>query len=81
MPHGDAVVGRPHIARAMVAAGAIASPAQAFTPDWIGAGGRAYVSRYALDPERAIRLVSAAGGVSVLAHPGSPQLHSRAVSS
>jgi hypothetical protein len=31
------------------------------------------VSRYALDLERAIRLVTAAGGVSVLAHPGSPQ--------
>jgi 3',5'-nucleoside bisphosphate phosphatase len=70
---GDAVVGRPHLARAMVAAGAIAGPEQAFSPDWIGAGGRAYVSRYGLDPERAIRLVSAAGGVSVLAHPGSPQ--------
>jgi predicted metal-dependent phosphoesterase TrpH len=60
-------------ARAMAAAGAIASPEQAFTPDWIGAGGRAYVGRYGLDPERAIRLVSSAGGVSVLAHPGSPQ--------
>jgi predicted metal-dependent phosphoesterase TrpH len=70
---GDAVVGRPHIARAMVAAGAIANLREAFTPDWIGPGGRAYVSRYALDPERAIRLVTAAGGVSVLAHPGSPQ--------
>ena len=56
----------------MVAAGAIASPAQAFTPEWIGAGGRAYVSRYALDPERAIRLVASAGGVTVLAHPGAP---------
>ena len=70
---GGAVVGRPHLARAMVAAGAIASPEQAFTADWIGAGGRAYVGRYGLDPERAIRLVSSAGGVSVLAHPGSPQ--------
>jgi predicted metal-dependent phosphoesterase TrpH len=70
---GGGVVGRPHIARAMVAAGAIAGPEQAFTPDWIGAGGRAYVSRYALDPERAIRLVSSAGGVSVLAHPGAAQ--------
>ena len=70
---GDAVVGRPHIARAMVAAGAIARPDRAFTADWLGPGGRAYVSRYALDPERAIHLISAAGGVSVLAHPGSPQ--------
>jgi predicted metal-dependent phosphoesterase TrpH len=70
---GDGVVARPHIARAMVAAGAISSPDQAFTPEWIGSGGRAYASRYALDPEQAIRLVSSAGGVSVLAHPGLPQ--------
>ncbi len=70
---GDGVVARPHIARAMVAAGAIARPDQAFTPEWIGPGGRAYVSRYALDLEAAVRLVSSAGGVSVLAHPGVPQ--------
>jgi predicted metal-dependent phosphoesterase TrpH len=70
---GDGVVARPHIARAMVAAGAIARPDQAFTPEWIGPGGRAYVSRYALDPVDAVRLVSSAGGVSVLAHPGVPQ--------
>ena len=67
---GSAVVGRPHVARAMAASGAIASPDQAFTPDWIGAGGRAYVSRYALEPVAAIRLVRAAGGAAVLAHPG-----------
>jgi predicted metal-dependent phosphoesterase TrpH len=66
---GTGVVGRPHIARALVASGAIAEPGQAFTRDWIGAGGRAYVERYALDPARAIRLVRAAGGVTVLAHP------------
>jgi predicted metal-dependent phosphoesterase TrpH len=70
---GDGVVARPHIARAMVAAGAIARPDQAFTPEWIGPGGRAYVSRYALDPEDAVRLVSSAGGVSVLAHPAVSQ--------
>jgi 3',5'-nucleoside bisphosphate phosphatase len=70
---GDGVVGRPHIARAMVEAGAIARPDQAFTADWIGPGGRAYVARYAPDPEEAIRLVTSAGGASVLAHPGSPQ--------
>jgi predicted metal-dependent phosphoesterase TrpH len=66
---GPAVIGRPHIARAMAASGAIASPAEAFTPDWIGDGGRAYVGRYALDPVHAIRLVRDAGGVAVLAHP------------
>jgi 3',5'-nucleoside bisphosphate phosphatase len=66
---GGGVVGRPHIARAMIDAGVVASIEEAFTPDWIGPGGPAYVSRYALDPVRAIRLVRAAGGVSVLAHP------------
>ena len=66
---GSAVVGRPHIARAMAASGAIDSPSEAFTRDWIGDGGRAYVGRYALDPVHAIRLVRNAGGVAVLAHP------------
>jgi predicted metal-dependent phosphoesterase TrpH len=66
---GGGVIGRPHIARAMAAAGVISSPQEAFGPDWIGAGGRAHVTRYALDPVRAIALIRAAGGVSVLAHP------------
>jgi predicted metal-dependent phosphoesterase TrpH len=66
---GDAVVGRPHIARALAASGVIAEPRDAFTPDWIADGGRAYVGRYALEPTRAIGLVRAAGGVVVLAHP------------
>ncbi|HEU5418340.1 MAG TPA: PHP domain-containing protein [Streptosporangiaceae bacterium] len=66
---GDGVVGRPHIARALAAAGVVATPADAFTPEWIGAGGRAHVTRYALDPVRAVALVRAAGGVTVLAHP------------
>ena len=66
---GGGVVGRPHVARAMVEAGAVASIDEAFTPRWIGPGGPAHISRYALDPVRAIRLVRAAGGVTVLAHP------------
>ncbi|MGI8446544.1 MAG: PHP domain-containing protein, partial [Streptosporangiaceae bacterium] len=59
-----------HIARAVVQAGATDTPREAFGPDWIGAGWRAYVSRYALDPARAIALVRASGGAVVLAHPG-----------
>jgi predicted metal-dependent phosphoesterase TrpH len=66
---GGGVVGRPHVARAMVEAGVISHFDEAFTPEWIGPGGRAHVSRYALDPAKAIRLVRAAGGVTVLAHP------------
>jgi len=69
---GDAVVGRPHLARALAAAGAIADPADAFTAEWIGDGGRAFVDRYAPDLGRAVGLVRAAGGVPVLAHPRSP---------
>ncbi len=66
---GGGVVGRPHIARALVAAGVVPTFEDAFTSEWIGPGGRAHVSRYALDPAKAIRLVHAAGGVTVLAHP------------
>ncbi len=66
---GSAVVGRPHIARAMVAAGVIDEPAEAFTDEWIADNGRAYVDKYALDPAHAIRLIRAAGGTTVLAHP------------
>jgi hypothetical protein len=69
---GDAVVGRPHLARALVAAGAIESTADAFTDEWIGDGGRAFVGRYAPGLTRAVGLIRAAGGVPVLAHPRSP---------
>ena len=69
---GDGVVGRPHIARALADAGVIAEPAEAFTAAWIGDGGRAYEDKYALDPVVAIGLIRDAGGVSVLAHPGTP---------
>jgi predicted metal-dependent phosphoesterase TrpH len=66
---GDGVIGRPHIARAMIEAGVVGSLDEAFTADWIGPGGRAHVRRYALDPVDAISLLHAAGGVAVLAHP------------
>ena len=69
---GDAVVGRPHVARAMAEAGVVATPADAFTAEWIADGGRAFVDRYAIPVDRAVALVRAAGGVPVLAHPRSP---------
>lgn len=68
---GGAVVGRPHIARALASDGVVDDPSGAFTKEWIGMGGRAYVGKYAPDPARAIALIRAAGGVSVLAHPRS----------
>ena len=53
----------------MAASGVVRTPAEAFSSEWIADGGRAYVGRYTLDPVAAIGLISAAGGVSVLAHP------------
>jgi 3',5'-nucleoside bisphosphate phosphatase len=66
---GEGAVGRPHIARAMVAVGAVVDVPAAFGSDWIGNDGRAYVEKYSLAPARAIALVKAAGGVTVFAHP------------
>ncbi|MFF2651212.1 PHP domain-containing protein [Streptomyces sp. NPDC058045] len=67
---GDGSVGRPHIAEALVELGVVASVPDAFTTEWIADGGRAHVQKYELDPFEAVRLVKAAGGVAVLAHPG-----------
>lgn len=61
-------IGRPHLARAIVEAGAARNVQDAFDR-WIGSGGPAYVSRYAIDPVRAVELVREAGGVCALAHP------------
>lgn len=67
---GGDVVARPHIARALLASGHVASVREAFDGGLIGDGGRAFVPRQAISTVAAIELVSAAGGVSVIAHPG-----------
>lgn len=61
---------RPHIAQALVEAGVIATVEDAFTPELIKDGGRAYVEKHALDPVSAVRLIKRAGGAAVVAHPG-----------
>jgi predicted metal-dependent phosphoesterase TrpH len=66
---GDGSVGRPHIASALVGLGVVQSVSDAFTPEWLADGGRVYVEKHETDPFEAIRLVKAAGGVTVLAHP------------
>ncbi|MEV7087211.1 PHP domain-containing protein [Streptomyces sp. NPDC093085] len=66
---GDASLGRPHIATALVELGVVETVSDAFTPEWLADGGRAYAEKYELDPFEAIRLVKAAGGVTVFAHP------------
>ena len=66
---GDGSVGRPHIATALVEAGVVATVSDAFTPEWIADGGRAYAEKHELDPFEALRLIKGAGGVAVFAHP------------
>ncbi|MEV7679650.1 PHP domain-containing protein [Streptomyces sp. NPDC088341] len=66
---GDASLGRPHIATALVELGVVATVSDAFTSEWLANGGRAYAEKHELDPFEAIRLVKAAGGVTVFAHP------------
>lgn len=66
---GEASIGRPAIAQAMLEQGYIRKFEDAFTSEYIAHGGKAYVARHKLVPEDAIRLIRAAGGVAVLAHP------------
>ncbi|NEB90805.1 PHP domain-containing protein [Streptomyces bauhiniae] len=62
-------VGRPHLASALVELGVVPTVSDAFTPEWLADGGRAFVDKHETDPLEAIRLVKGAGGVTVLAHP------------
>ena len=65
---GDAVIGRPHIAQAMLEKGYISYLGEAFDK-YISRGGPGYVERIKLDPTEAVALIRAAGGVPVMAHP------------
>ncbi len=65
---GDASLGRPHVAQALVEARHVATISEAFDR-YIGRTGPAYVERFRLTPEDAVTLVLRAGGVPVLAHP------------
>jgi predicted metal-dependent phosphoesterase TrpH len=61
---------RPHVAQALVEAGVVTELKDAFSDELIGSGGRAYVEKHALHPRQALELIHGAGGVCVLAHPG-----------
>lgn len=60
--------GRPHVARALVDAGHVATVQEAFDR-FLATGRPAYVPRAEMTPAECIGLVRKAGGVSVLAHP------------
>lgn len=61
-------VGRPHVARALIAAGHVKDSREAFDR-FLGAGRPAYVGKERLELAEGIKLIHAAGGIAVLAHP------------
>lgn len=74
---GEAPIGRPHIARAVVETGAVEEMQEVFDR-YLADGGPAYVPKYAVDPVTAVQLIRRAGGVAVLAHPALYSARARA---
>jgi predicted metal-dependent phosphoesterase TrpH len=70
---GGKTIGRPHVARAILETGAVATVKEAFDR-YLGEGRPAYVGRYRLEAEEAVRLVRGAGGTTTVAHPGVSRL-------
>jgi predicted metal-dependent phosphoesterase TrpH len=62
-------VGRPAIARALVAAGHVATTNEAFQR-WLARGRPAFVPRRAAPPAEVFLRIHEAGGIASLAHPG-----------
>jgi len=65
---GEASVGRPHFARALMEAGHVASVDEAFDR-YLGRNSPAYIEGKRLYADRAIELIHGAGGLAVFAHP------------
>jgi predicted metal-dependent phosphoesterase TrpH len=65
---GEASVGRPHIAQALVEAGYVSKVSEAFDK-WIARNGPAYVEREKMTPEESVRFVVERGGIAIMAHP------------
>lgn len=68
---GDATtVGRPHLADALVASGAVGTRSEAFET-LLSSSSPYYVPHYAPSPARAVAAIRAARGIPIAAHPGS----------
>ena len=70
---GGKTIGRPHVARAILDAGYVATVREAFDR-FIGEGMPAYVPRYRLEVADAVALVRGAGGTATVAHPAVSRL-------
>ncbi|MBC7186559.1 MAG: PHP domain-containing protein [Calditrichaeota bacterium] len=66
---GKGSVGRPHLAQAMVECGFVSSVGEAFAL-YLGEDRPAFVPKYKMATSEAIALITAAGGLAFLAHPG-----------
>jgi 3',5'-nucleoside bisphosphate phosphatase len=75
---GGKTIGRPHVARAIQAAGYVATVKEAFDR-FLGEGKPAYVSRFRLEVADAVKLVRSAGGTATIAHPGVSRIDARAM--
>lgn len=78
VPSGDTPFGRPHIARALIAKGAVSTMKQAFEL-YLGEGKPAYVPYEHMTAQSAVRLIREVGGVPVLAHPYRSHLEGQAL--
>ena len=65
---GGGVIGRPHIARALVDAGHVQSVQEAFD-QYLHNGGPAFVQRSVLSMAESVELIHSADGIASLAHP------------
>jgi predicted metal-dependent phosphoesterase TrpH len=65
---GEASVGRPHVAQALLEAGHISTFNEAFDL-YIGRNGPAYVEREKMTPRQAVQTLNHYGSPAVLAHP------------
>lgn len=65
---GDATLGRPHLADALVARGHVSSRDEAFAA-LLHNKSKFYINHYSPSPTKAIELIKQAGGVAVIAHP------------
>lgn len=65
----NSAIGRPHIAQAMVKRELVSSYYEAFNK-YIGNGCPAYEKKVHLSPESAYKIITDAGGLSFIAHPG-----------
>ncbi|MDK2945704.1 PHP domain-containing protein [Geotoga petraea] len=65
---GSDIIGRPHIARVLMNKGYVDTMEEAFNI-YLGNNKKAFIPKIKLKPEKAIELITNAGGKAVLAHP------------